>query len=45
MVGGKRAPNGENQNAQLLQLVTSKINLIDLAGSERINTAFNNKNG
>lgn len=46
VVGGKRVANGENnQNAQLLQLVTSKINLIDLAGSERINTAFNNKNG
>ena len=29
-------------DSQLLQLVHSRINLIDLAGSERINNAFNN---
>ena len=41
--GNKHAANKQTKssNTQLLQLVTSRINLIDLAGSERINNAFN----
>ena len=44
--GNKHAANKQTKsaNTQLLQLVTSRINLIDLAGSERINNAFNNNN-
>jgi hypothetical protein len=45
--GSKHAANKQTKssNTQLLQLVTSRINLIDLAGSERINNAFNNNSG
>ena len=43
--GNKYAANKQTKaNSQLLQLVTSRINLIDLAGSERINNAFNPTN-
>ena len=44
--GNKHAANKQTKssNTQLLQLVTSRINLIDLAGSERINNAFNTNN-